>query len=235
MTIPELNDYLDSMQYEKEQENEKYSKFLYKLDKNNEINEQERSAFIGIYRMFRQFEKTDDAALGMLVNTGAELSFKNMLSAVRSQKRAGMDFVVDDAFAGIDVVEKTMSITGQIESGFQKYYRDIVADIADRMAKQDASMEKDYQEEQIDELRESCKVDDSVIEELLNNKQPVMHHTLLLPEPLQRPAAFHHKLPAQNLYPSLIPWRNDIHSLKSASRGRRGRQSESSTFNRKLW
>ncbi len=179
MTIPELNDYLDSMQYEKEQENEKYSKFLYKLDKNNEINEQERSAFIGIYRMFRQFEKTDDAALGMLVNTGAELSFKNMLSAVRSQKRAGMDFVVDDAFAGIDVVEKTMSITGQIESGFQKYYRDIVADIADRMAKQDASMEKDYLEEQIDELRESCKVDDSVIEELLNNKQPVTANNLL--------------------------------------------------------
>lgn len=179
MTIPELNDYLDSSQYAEEQENEKYSKFLYKLDKNKEINEEERTAFIGIYRMFRQFEKTDDAAVGTLVNMGAELSFKNMLSAMRSQKKVGMDFVVDDAFAGIDVVEKTMSITGQIESGFRKYYRDIVADIADRMAEQDASTEKDYQEEQIDGFRDSCKVDDSIIEELLNNKQPVTANNLL--------------------------------------------------------
>ena len=179
MTIPELNDYLDSMQYEKEQENEKYSKFLYKLDKNNEIDEQERTAFIGIYRMFRQFEKTDDAAIGTLVQMGAELSFKNMLSAMRSQKKVGMDIMVDDTFAGIDAIEESMSITGQIESGFRKYYRDIVADIADRMAKQDASTEKDYQEEQIQDFRESCKMEDSIIEELLNNRQPVTANNLL--------------------------------------------------------
>lgn len=190
MTIPELNDYLDSMKYEEEQENEKYSKFLYKLDKNNAIDEEERAAFIGIYRMFRQFEKTDDAAIGTLINVGAELSFKNMLSAMRSQKKVGMDFMIDDAFAGIDVIEKTMSITGQIESGFRKYYRDIVADIADRMAKQDASTEKEYQEEQTQELRESCKVDDSVIEELLNNRQPVTVNNLLAAEMLMNKPGF---------------------------------------------
>lgn len=179
MTIPELNDYLDSMRYEEEQENEKYSKFLYKLDKNNAISEEERTAFIGIYRMFRQFEKTDDAAVGALLNMGAELSFKNMLSAMRSQKKVGMDFMIDDAFAGIDVIKNTMSITGQIESGFRKYYQDIVADIADRMAKQDAATEKDYQEEQIGDLREACDVEESVIEELLNNRQPVTANNLL--------------------------------------------------------
>ncbi len=179
MTIPELNDYLDSMRYEEEQENEKYSKFLYKLDKNNAISEEERTAFIGIYRMFRQFEKTDDAAVGALLNMGAELSFKNMLSAMRSQKKVGMDFMIDDAFAGIDVIKNTMSITGQIESGFRKYYQDIVADIADRMAKQDAATEKDYREEQIGDLREACDVEESVIEELLNNRQPVTANNLL--------------------------------------------------------
>ena len=179
MTIPELNDYLDSMRYEEEQENEKYSKFLYKLDKNNAISEEERTAFIGIYRMFRQFEKTDDAAVGALLNMGAELSFKNMLSAMRSQKKVGMDFMIDDAFAGIDVIKNTMSITGQIESGFRKYYQDIVADIADRMAKQDAATEKDYQEEQIGDLREACDVEESVMEEQLNNRQPVTANNLL--------------------------------------------------------
>lgn len=64
MTLPELNEYLDSVPYSREQESEKFSKFLYKLDKSNAIDEQERTAYIGIYRMLRQFEKTDDAAVG---------------------------------------------------------------------------------------------------------------------------------------------------------------------------
>ncbi len=77
------------------------------------------------------------------------------------------------------MIKNTMSITGQIESGFRKYYQDIVADIADRMAKQDAATEKDYQEEQIGDLREACDVEESVIEELLNNRQPVTANNLL--------------------------------------------------------
>ena len=108
MTLPELDAYLDSIQNGKEQEIEKFSKFLYKLDKNNAITKEERTAYIGIYRMLRQFEKTDGAAVGALVNIGTEVSFKNMLSAVRSQKRAGMDFLVDDAFAGIEAIEKAV-------------------------------------------------------------------------------------------------------------------------------
>ncbi|MBD5444406.1 MAG: hypothetical protein HDR29_02520 [Lachnospiraceae bacterium] len=178
MTVPELNDYLDSMQYEKEQETEKYSKFLYKLDKNKEINEEERTAYIGIYRMLRQFEKNDDAAVGALLNMSAEFSFKNMLSAVRSSKKVGMDYVVDDDFDGIEAIAKNVSITTQIESGFRKYYRDIVGDIADRMAKQEASVEKEYQEEQLQDCRQSCEVENAVIEELLHNRQPVSVNNL---------------------------------------------------------
>ncbi|MCH5256921.1 MAG: hypothetical protein J1D87_06480 [Lachnospiraceae bacterium] len=195
MTIPELNDYLDSTQYASEQESEKYSRFLYKLDRNKEISQEERAAFIGIYRMFRQFEKTDDAAVGALINTGAELSFKNLLSAVRSRKKAGIDFSIDDAFNGIDVIEKTMSITGQIESGFNKNDRDFVADIADRMAKQDDDAEADYQAEQLQDMREACEVEDSVIEELLNNRQPVTENNLLAANMLMnRPGFLYKKL-----------------------------------------
>ncbi|MBD5488766.1 MAG: hypothetical protein HDR13_08215 [Lachnospiraceae bacterium] len=178
MTLPELNEYLDSIPYSKEQASEKYSKFLYKLDKSNAIDKQERTAYIGIYRMLRQFEKTDDAAVGALVNMGAEVSFKNMLSAVRSRKKAGMDFMVDDAFAGVEAIEKGMSISRQIESGFNKTYRDIVGNIADRMAKQDASTEKEYRQEQMREVQQACEVEDSVIEELLHSKQPVTINNL---------------------------------------------------------
>lgn len=178
MTLPELNEYLDSIPYSKEQASEKYSKFLYKLDKSNAIDKQERTAYIGIYRMLRQFEKTDDAAVGALVNMGAEVSFKNMLSAVRSRKKAGMDFMVDDAFAGVEAIEKGMSISRQIESGFNRNYRDIVGNIADRMAKQDASTEKEYRQEQMREVQQACEVEDAVIEELLHSKQPVTINNL---------------------------------------------------------
>ncbi len=178
LTLPELDEYLDSIPYTREQESEKYSKFLYKLDKNKAIDEQERTAYIGIYRMLRQFEKTDDAAVGALVSMGAEVSFKNMLSAVRSRKRSGMDFMVDDAFAGVEAIEKGMSISRQIESGFNKTYRDIVGNIADRMAKQDASTEKEYRQEQMQEMRQACEVEDAVIEELLQSKQPVTINNL---------------------------------------------------------
>ncbi len=178
MTLPELDAYLDSIQAGKEQELEKFSKFLYKLDKNKAITEEERTAYIGIYRMLRQFEKTDNAAVGALVNIGAEVSFKNMLSAVRSQKKAGMDFMIDDAFAGVEAIEKGMSISKQIETGFPKYYRDIVGDIADRMAKQDAAMQKEYQAEQMQESREACEAEDAVIEELLHSRQPVTINNL---------------------------------------------------------
>ena len=178
MTLPELEDYLDSIPYGKEQEIEKYSKFLYKLDKNKAITEEERTAYIGIYRMLRQFEKTDNAGVGALINIGAEVSFKNMLSALRSQKKIGMDFMVDDAFAGVEAVEKGMSITKQIEAGFPRFYRDIVGDIADRMTKQDAATQKEYQNEQMQECRKACEVEDTVIEELLHNRQPVTVNNL---------------------------------------------------------
>lgn len=178
LTLPELNEYLDSIPYSKEQESEKYSKFLYKLDKSNAIEEQERTAYIGIYRMLRQFEKTDGAAVGALVNMGAEISFKNMLSAVRSRKKAGMDFMVDDAFAGVEAIEKGMSISRQIESGFNKTYRDIAGNIADRMAKQDASIEKEYRQEQMQEVQQACEVEDAVVEELLHSNQPVTINNL---------------------------------------------------------
>ena len=67
-----------------DEEMEKYSRFLYKLEQERGITEEEKDAYIGIFRMLRQIEKTDGAVIGTLVNTGAELNFKNLLSAVRS-------------------------------------------------------------------------------------------------------------------------------------------------------
>lgn len=118
MSMEELNQYLDDSEYAQTAKEEKFSKYLYKLDKNHAIDEQEREAYIGIFRMFRQLEKSDDASIGSLVKEGASLSFQNLLTAMRSTKRQGMDYTVDDDFSGVDAVSYNKSITDQILSGF---------------------------------------------------------------------------------------------------------------------
>ena len=118
MSIEELNKYLDDSDLQNTAKEERFSKYLYKLEKNHNISKQEREAYIGIYRMFRQLEKTDDAAVGSLLKEGAQLTFSNLLTAMRSTKKQGMDYTVDDSFNGVDGVALNKSITEQILSGF---------------------------------------------------------------------------------------------------------------------
>lgn len=118
MSLSELNTYLDESGADDAAREEKFSKYLYKLEKNHAVNEQEREAYIGIYRMFRQLEKTDDAAVGSLLKEGADITFSNLLTAMRSTKRQGMDYRVSDDFDGVDAVHTGKSITDQILAGF---------------------------------------------------------------------------------------------------------------------
>ena len=53
----------------------------------NEISEEERSSYIGIYRLIAQVEKGDGAALGFLMNQGSDVTMRNLLRAVTFQKK----------------------------------------------------------------------------------------------------------------------------------------------------
>lgn len=117
MSMEELNQYLDESGLSDQAGEEKYSRFLYKLEQSHQVSEQEREAYIGIYRMFRQLEKTDDAAVGSLLKGGAEITFSNLMTALRSVKKQGMDYRLDDHFNGVDGNQEK-SITDQILSGF---------------------------------------------------------------------------------------------------------------------
>lgn len=109
----------------------KYSEYLWKLEQNQAIDEEERSSYIGIYRLVHQVESTDGAAIGALVHQGGELTMKNLLTAVRSERRSGrMDIAVDDT---LGKAESTgyggTSITDQIEASYQKNCAKDVKDI----------------------------------------------------------------------------------------------------------
>ena len=189
MSVEELNEYLDERESDTVNEEERFSKFLYKLEKNHNISEQEREAYIGIYRMFRQIEKTDDAAVGSLFKEGAQLTFSNLLIAMRSTKKQGMDYTVDDSFSGVDGVALNKTITEQILNGFSgtdmggtdaqdtDAQQEKLVDEFYRMLA-DEELERAYQKEQLQQYNDLSEVEDAVIRELLAYKQPVTMNNL---------------------------------------------------------
>lgn len=123
-TFEELNAYLDSTQADVQEQEMKYSRFLQRLDHAGSITAEEREAFIGCYRLMRQIEKADGAATGSIIRTGAELTFSNLLSAVRSGKYKGMDAKISDTVGEVcERILKEPSISEQIEKGFAKQMR----------------------------------------------------------------------------------------------------------------
>ena len=115
-----LENHLDAYESTIEQTAEKYSKFLFKLEKNHEITPEERESYIGIYRLLHQIEKADGALVGNLLSQGAEMTFKNLLSAMRSGKSTGMDYCIDESFgAAAKAAGYEHNISNQILKGFE--------------------------------------------------------------------------------------------------------------------
>ena len=95
-TFGELESYFAENPQSYEEEAEDYSRFLYQLEQKKDITENERKAYIGIYRMVHQIEREDGAAVGAVVNIGAELQFSTLLAASRSRRTSHMDWKVSD-------------------------------------------------------------------------------------------------------------------------------------------
>lgn len=114
-----------------DEKDEKFSEFLWKLEKKNEISEEERDSYIGIYRLISQVEQSDGAVIGSLVNQGADITMKNLLTAVRVRGKSAMDYKVDDTFAGVDSVSRGIKIDSQIESA---YHTNCLRDVLDTLS-----------------------------------------------------------------------------------------------------
>lgn len=116
MDIHELNDKLEDMKDEVgETKDEKFSEFLWRLDKSGQISEEEREAYLGIYRLLNTINRTDGAAIGALVNQGAEVTLNNLLTAARSRKHKGMDVKLDEDLSFVTKTASDNSITEQLK------------------------------------------------------------------------------------------------------------------------
>ncbi len=98
---------------------ESFAKFLWKAEHNSEISESEREAYIGVYRLLHQVEKSDGAAIGALISQGTDVTMRNLMTAVRSSRHTGKEYEINDKFGQLDdLVVSDLSITQQIEKVF---------------------------------------------------------------------------------------------------------------------
>lgn len=104
--VEELSEYLINMQQELMPKEEKFSEFLYRLDKKGGISAEEREKFIGIYSMVNRFNKDGMNAIGSLINQGLELNMGNLLTAYFSRRDKGMELLADDVTPIVHINDK---------------------------------------------------------------------------------------------------------------------------------
>lgn len=118
--INELNAQIDEIKEEiGVSKEEKYSKYLWKLEKEQGITKEEKESYIGIYRLLNNVEKTNGAAIGAVVKADQDVTLNNLLTAVRTMKNGGVEANIDDNFGLLnDVGYKNDKITDQIKAAF---------------------------------------------------------------------------------------------------------------------
>lgn len=99
---------------------EKYSRYLWQLEKNHQITQEERAGYIGVYRLLNQIEKSDGAVIGAVIESQQELTLGNLLTQARTMKGNGIDSRIDDKTGLHEVNTIKMSITDQIQLGFSQ-------------------------------------------------------------------------------------------------------------------
>lgn len=122
MTIDGLNEeIMQQREIRGVTDEQRFSEFLYQMDRQNAITEDERKSFIGIYRLLDKIEKSHGKDIGAVVRNGQEVTLNNLFSADKSRKVQGMDVAVDDKFGErVSVETKGESILSQIETAYNQ-------------------------------------------------------------------------------------------------------------------
>lgn len=121
MDMNELNSEISEIKKETgSADAQKYSEFLWKLERNEEISKEQRNAYIGIYRLFNQIEKSEGSVIGALVHQNTPITMRNLISSVKSSRQKGMDVAVDNSFKSPEAVpDKVNTMSVEIESAFR--------------------------------------------------------------------------------------------------------------------
>ena len=171
-TFAELESYFSQNPQSYEEEVEDYSRFLYQLERKKDVTEEERKAYIGIYRMVHQVEREDGAAVGAVVNTGAELEFSTLLAAARSRRASHMDWKVSENTGLTQEIHLSENnISEQIRMGMAK---EVLTDVSDTGESRTA-----YDREGLQQMREAGNTTPEAAELLQKGEVPISASNLL--------------------------------------------------------
>lgn len=161
---------------------QRFSEFLYQMDKTNAITVEERTSFIGIYRLLDKVEKSHGKDIGAVVRNGQEITLNNLFSADKSRKARGINVAVDDSFGErVNVETNGNSILNQIETAYnQTLAGSILRHIRPETLK--GLEELDYQNMTFEELNRVMKAGDNgfgeseLVEEISRNMQEALSY-----------------------------------------------------------
>lgn len=120
--LTEINNAIDA------DDSESYSEYLWKLSHNYEISEEDRQAYIGVYRLLNLVSKGDRTVIGAIVGEGADVTMNNMLRALRTNNAKGMDKVIDDE---AEITEKVVVEESSLSSQLSGFMNDSGAETED--------------------------------------------------------------------------------------------------------
>ena len=176
-TFDELESYFSQNPQSYEEEVEDYSRFLYQLERKKDVTEEERKAYIGIYRMVHQVEREDGAAVGAVVNTGADLQFSTLLTAARSRRASHMDWKVSEDTGLTQAIHLSENnISEQIRMGMAK---EVLTEVSD-----DGESRAAYDREGLQQMREAGNTTPEAAELLQRGEVPISASNLLAAQAL---------------------------------------------------
>lgn len=135
-----------------------FRRFLWKMDHQGNLTEDERNSMIGVYRLLDKIEKSDGAAIGKVIKEGRELSLSSLLSATRTRKAEGLNLSIDDEFGGLeDTVRTGMTIDEQIRAAYgSSVVGKLQKDLSPKVLRENVG---DIMEMPLEELLEICRAE----------------------------------------------------------------------------
>lgn len=118
--IDELNKKIRDKNYNQGvTEAKNFATYLRDMEKQGELTPAERDAYVGMYRVMEKLSKSGDREAGYLFANGSRLTVRNLITAMRSRKAAGVDVGIDDGFGMLqDMTVKGKRMDEQIEGAF---------------------------------------------------------------------------------------------------------------------
>ena len=173
-SIAELNEQLSEKNQEGEtSEEDQYARYLWQLEKQGKIDEEERKEYIGIYRLLHQIEKSDGAVIGAVLQAGQQMDLKHLRTAARTMRIHGLDETVSEE-SGVressaryyqnmteEILKnvtpaKIQEITaGNPEQLMERSLESVAEEI--QKASGDQELLQQYYEEQAEDLRETVR------------------------------------------------------------------------------